>query len=882
MPDWKWVVTGTVAVVVASAIWWGPDLYRHLLPGTTGSIFVSGPQVYTRERLVNDRYREDAWLLKELNNSPNKSFGITASVQRVSRSSRSLSGGLGSPATTGEGEKPSSAVPPDKANPDEHSIALAATPFDRLHALLAYREQVRTLMIENQLDDRHDLRGNSLYRLRFDATVLPGWNTRVSANIVVSVLPPEGLIDDRIMDAPDNKLLQLEEERLAKLDHLSHLPANGERVEVWKRIYSRWLDSVEKRFEYAREEMRAAYDGNLFTPQDYDGLLSDIQRDVGFYAGQLDGQASPAPNPLPDQLQTRLTDIRQAIRKGSLTVDSIGAHDADSVAQFRTEIARLNRKDLVSNSAHGIFKHEIERLIQIINDEIGLLNDVIQYRIANPSLQATEVKQVPIMARTTLPAGDDGCGGLNGYDAASAVSGVENSGNFSTSGFSRSFYMDRAFQGRVSKSVLGLEPPPSATAQSGLGLNLIEDLRPLAVVQANFGVVGPAFRFRPQTLPLVVTNLESCIPESRRQFQVRFQTPSGVVWAFQDQLKDIDDLVPEYSFRTDIEAAAATIAHDAVTLGSSAKRVSVETVDAGLINFVRRAGRRLDAFSYAFTPSEPDELIASRTREERGKTLVARAAGTIVRAEAGAGVQVDEQTGSDASATATRKAVMGYGRQTTSAVPIFGWLIQPQERLEDDNYRQRPSQTSLTALISLPAWWEEIRVRVNSSWANTSGSLGIPTGRGENFTIELPVSFETVDASLFEQNDHSPVIHGWATDGITVRPCEEADIVIPGRRLWRSTVVTLGGQKADEIFVMPDMNGIIATFKPVLIPGTWTDFSKEFAVPITVWTSQGSAPLPYPAIFSPLASGHEARCPSSSAQSEPKELPGRPSASTSR
>src|SRR5690348_3123912 len=31
-----------------------------------GKILVEGPQIYTRERLVNDRYREDAWLLKKL------------------------------------------------------------------------------------------------------------------------------------------------------------------------------------------------------------------------------------------------------------------------------------------------------------------------------------------------------------------------------------------------------------------------------------------------------------------------------------------------------------------------------------------------------------------------------------------------------------------------------------------------------------------------------------------------------------------------------------------------------------------------------------------------------------------------------------------------
>jgi hypothetical protein len=76
-----------------------------------------------------------------------------------------------------------------------------------------------------------------------------------------------------------------------------------------------------------------------------------------------------------------------------------------------------------------------------------------------------------------------------------------------------------------------------------------------------------------------------------------------------------------------------------------------------------------------------------------------------------------------------------------------------------------------------------------------------------------------------------------------------ADIVIPGRRLWRSTVVMLGSQKADEIFVLPDMNGIVATFKPVMFPSTWSNLDSDFQVPLTVWTSQGSTSLPIPAKF---------------------------------
>ena len=40
----------------------------------------------------------------------------------------------------------------------------------------------------------------------------------------------------------------------------------------------------------------------------------------------------------------------------------------------------------------------------------------------------------------------------------------------------------------------------------------------------------------------------------------------------------------------------------------------------------------------------------------------------------------------------------------------------------------------------------------------------------------------------------------------------KGDIVLKGGRLWRSTQVTLGSQKADRIIVLPNMEGILAHF----------------------------------------------------------------------
>ncbi len=247
--SWTKLIFAIAAIAMISVgLWLGPRASRFMITHTTGSIFVSGPQVYTREQLVNDRYREDAWLLGELDNSNKWTFGATASLNRTSNYNVTLSGGTGIPAPTANNSKPAS----DAAKP--LAPAVDVTPFERFRALLTYREQIRTLIIENQLDDRHDLRGNSLYRLRFDAAVLPGNNTDASAKVTVSVLPPDGL-SESFTDLDNNKDLEL---KLATQTNISELKSNEQAV--WERVYLRWLDSLGKRFEDGRKALRVAYD----------------------------------------------------------------------------------------------------------------------------------------------------------------------------------------------------------------------------------------------------------------------------------------------------------------------------------------------------------------------------------------------------------------------------------------------------------------------------------------------------------------------------------------------------------------------------------------------------------------------------------------------
>lgn len=62
-----------------------------------------------------------------------------------------------------------------------------SSPIETLRDKLAYREEVRNEILENQLDDRHDLRGNTLYRLNIDSTLIPSASNNSWAIVDVEV-----------------------------------------------------------------------------------------------------------------------------------------------------------------------------------------------------------------------------------------------------------------------------------------------------------------------------------------------------------------------------------------------------------------------------------------------------------------------------------------------------------------------------------------------------------------------------------------------------------------------------------------------------------------------------------------------------------------------
>jgi hypothetical protein len=170
----------------------------------------------------------------------------------------------------------------------------------------------------------------------------------------------------------------------------------------------------------------------------------------------------------------------------------------------------------------------------------------------------------------------------------------------------------------------------------------------------------------------------------------------------------------------------------------------------------------------------------------------------------------------------------------------FGWSVV-------QTGRQRPRQVSQMVLVSVPAYLERLDLRVETGWLDRESRPIAASERLRRMSVSLPTDYEALDSLVAGRSrrdgpaiDQSHFDPRYCGRPVQVRACAAADILIPGARLWRSTTVTLGGQQADQITVTPDMQGIVASFRPVQIPSSGAAGGERVVEPLMVWTSEGS------------------------------------------
>ena len=284
-------------------------------------------------------------------------------------------------------------------------------------------------------------------------------------------------------------------------------------------------------------------------------------------------------------------------------------------------------------------------------------------------------------------------------------------------------------------------------------------------------------------------------------------------------------------------------------------------VPTGYFNFVREASK-WDAYVYSLFPKSAAEAYLSKVSSSFGG-----------QGSVGATNPVSGMFSLDQNRTGytTDDVLVGYGDGQGSSIAIapggnysgdpdqqqdrvrFGWITEPATA---------PLQGSELVLLSVPAWSDQLTLTVTVGWMDRGGTQ-MARQQTYDMVIKVPTDYEAFDTFMGgEQSRLAPRISDDLVDDTPVQACKAADIIIPGYRLWRSTVVTLGGQTADRIVVLPDMQGLVAHFNEIAFPNGPKTTDGDASAPLRVWTSEGEASAARPVRIGSSAVGEAARsCP---------------------
>jgi hypothetical protein len=227
---------------------------------------------------------------------------------------------------------------------------------------------------------------------------------------------------------------------------------------------------------------------------------------------------------------------------------------------------------------------------------------------------------------------------------------------------------------------------------------------------------------------------------------------------------------------------------------------------SGFFNFIDSMSE-LDAYSYAVFPKNDVRGVLRESEHAGGAGSAAGGLGFLHRL----------------TESRTEPLLVGYGdareADAGEAAPRpprsvrFGWVI-------DSSGKMQPSLKTQLALVSVPAWTDRLTINVTTGWLDRAGRR-VGESREVQMEAKLPPDFGAFDSIFRDQGwvTPAPQIQDQEMDqAIYVVASQDASILIPGLRLWRSTSVTLGSQLADRIRVLPNMEGIIAEFRPVRLP----------------------------------------------------------------
>lgn len=696
-------------VLVTVTVWpWVQTL--PLRPITTrGQIFVESPEVYTRERLVNDRYGQAFWLEQQLDKLDQ--------AQNFTSVRRDLALKLAF--------QPGSDV---KLPP---LAELSTPPFEHEFQIRsALRDRIRQSLLENQLDDRHDLTGNSVYGLKFDTSVIPGTNTRTRAFVRVRVKPPSLPDPGRL---PELLRYSLEDLSQQKDNPFADFPVH----------YANWISNIEWRLN---------------------SYLSDIP-DWSCQPGDVDyGDRTTTQAILKEALVKVLAiDKNTLVLPSGLFPDPAKEGQAGFGVTGAIELPEPWKNYLQISLAHNDACRNWKQFV---------VEPLTQILALAPAAELDAV-------RKTKPAGD----------APPPLQGFETN------------YFQMARQKLPARTALG-------TAPSGAGQPTPEQLTEYAIYVAR-------------------------------------QNPTGSPWVSREEFEQLS-LKIALNAETGREILAnrsgfeQCISPPGISVGTGCNASAWFTaVQVGMYNLARDI-LSSDYYLYTVFPRSDVSGLLERS-------MLSSAVGLEGLGGPAGGLS------STVSETASKliPSQVSFSDAENKDEIVFGWVV-------GSGGVQQPVQKSQFVLLSLPAYLPKLELEVETGWLDRNSDFHPkPGGAPVEMSVALPPDYEAFDTLISGVKRYGPAIFDRRMEKVRVEACAPASVLIPGARLWRSSLVTLAGQPADQIIVMPNMRGIIAKFEtvPPLAKGTRlrsigpsaaqqgqqvVEEPNRLPATLQVWTSEGS------------------------------------------
>ncbi len=829
-----------VSVAMPQILRGGERLRAWLGPETTGLVFVESPEVYTRQRLVNDRYQQDAWLRGKLAEIDALDSRFVDTLTATRSDAGASVAPMGSGDRTGLGANASPLELPQ----------IDALPFDEKFALQsAVRDKIRQLILENALDDRHDLSGNTVFGLKFDTAVIPGHKTYRSPAVVVQMVtdplrtirnersPSEmaayiaGLaryyVDAEGVDAPDPATATSDQRRDQQI-----VQTMGQHFEAWSGNLERRLNSHKDDYVPACPEGASAID--LATPLP----LCSLERGGESDAPEID--LRPAAEDALGSLLAQADFIDEAL-KFELRLP---ARDVDVGGDFQT-LLREDAADKCRALAPPLLDPE-----RSANEE---RLDAISARLTDPKLIEAPLPNFLIGSTDDLRETGNVPRSIQGF--------LEERTQL------RNRYRLASPWGQLFDLYVSLREPPSDACYAGIDVALEDKNISVLIVDGGQDEATDALsRAGWQPLPC---GAAACGPGGKT---VLVDIPGGWDGTLDETAEVLDDRTitalletldarPESAQAGELCVARYSPSGNWFFFGRNVpdeRYVSESLCFAGdSFNFRLGAYRflqrmaQVESYTYAAFPRGDVSGVVTET-SSRSRVDAQFPLFSALSAAIGA----DEATRT--RSVEAEPSIVNFASAPGEAFD-FGWSIVKEGP-------KSPMLASQLVLVSVPAYLREIELNIWRGFLDIdearledagANALAEPlaqfmSAEPQNITLQIPPDYTALDGIVIGTRLVSgPRIRQKVVEDqcFYVTPGGSFAIAIPGARLWRSTLVTIDGLKADRIEVMPDMQGILATFdaqaadaaddgaplmqRAELSPGTHN---------LVVWTSEGNAP----------------------------------------